>query len=405
MPRFLLGLDMPKSPEPKVITKKHLARVERERIQRRILLFGMGIVVIAVVGLIVFGILDQTVLFQYKPVATVNGTKISVGEFQRQYQYERMLALQTGLETNVETGQRVVNKLVENVLISAKAKELGIEVTDADLQKFYQESFGYFPQGTPTSVPTTEIKPTSTLSPIQKTLVSTETVVETVAPTSANAVAAPTETAAPSPTETAPVATEAVVLTPTEYTSENYDKDVNSFFNNMKSLGISRDVLDEYFKSYLLRQKVLEKIAADVPAQEDMVWARQIIVSDEKVATEISKLLNSGTKWTEIISKYDTDGSNSRDMGWVRRAQINPDLADAMFKLEIGQTTDPVVTEFGYQVAQILGKENRQLSVSQLAQAKTTAFNSWLQKQRESSKIVENDLTNFLPAEATPVSN
>ncbi|NTU74670.1 MAG: hypothetical protein HGA86_00930, partial [Anaerolineaceae bacterium] len=132
MPRFLLGLDMPKSPEPKVITKKHLARVERERIQRRILLFGMGIVVIAVVGLIVFGILDQTVLFQYKPVATVNGTKISVGEFQRQYQYERMLALQTGLETNVETGQRVVNKLVENVLISAKAKELGIEVTDAD---------------------------------------------------------------------------------------------------------------------------------------------------------------------------------------------------------------------------------------------------------------------------------
>lgn len=401
---------MPKSPEPKVITKKHLARVERERIQRRFLLFGMGIVVIAVIGLIVFGILDQTVLFQYKPVAIVNGTKITVGEFQRQYQYERLNAVQTGLETTEETGQRVLSRLIDDTLIAAKAKELGIQLTDSDLQKFYQDSFGFYPQGTPTSIPVEVLLPTSTLSALQKTLVATEnpSFTSTSAPVITDATA--TESLSPTATEGSPVVSETLTETPisgtpTEYTNDLYNKDLASYFKSMESLGISKDILEDFFRSYLLKQKVLDNVTAETPIQEEMIWARQILVSDEKIAAEIYQLLSSGTKWAEIVSKYDVDGTKSRDIGWIRRDQVNADLADAMFKLDIGQISEPVITEYGYQVVQILGKETRTLTESQLTQAKAAAFDELLQKLRESATIIENDILSYLPVEPTQISN
>jgi hypothetical protein len=53
---------MARNPESKVISKKHLARLERERIQRRYLLIGAIIITIIVLGLIGFGILQSTVL-------------------------------------------------------------------------------------------------------------------------------------------------------------------------------------------------------------------------------------------------------------------------------------------------------------------------------------------------------
>ena len=70
-------------------SKKHLARVERERIQTRYILIGSAIVLILVVGLIVYGILEQNVLRGLRTVATVNGEKISANEFRAYTKYYR----------------------------------------------------------------------------------------------------------------------------------------------------------------------------------------------------------------------------------------------------------------------------------------------------------------------------
>ncbi len=66
---------MAKEPNQKVITKKHLARLEKERIQQRYLMIGAIVVIVLVVAIVVYGILDQTVIKAQRPVAKV-GSRI-----------------------------------------------------------------------------------------------------------------------------------------------------------------------------------------------------------------------------------------------------------------------------------------------------------------------------------------
>lgn len=59
---------MAKREQPKILTKKHLARVERERRQNRWIVISASIILLSVVGLVGYGVLDQTVLQKNKPV-------------------------------------------------------------------------------------------------------------------------------------------------------------------------------------------------------------------------------------------------------------------------------------------------------------------------------------------------
>jgi len=74
---------MPKqSPTPKVITKKHMARLERERRQINIIR-GIALTgILIVVGLLGYGYLKLNFLQLREPVAEVNGVKITTGEGQ-----------------------------------------------------------------------------------------------------------------------------------------------------------------------------------------------------------------------------------------------------------------------------------------------------------------------------------
>ena len=69
------------SPTPKIATKKHVARLERER-QQVALVRTISIVAIALVIILVgYGILDTTYIKLNKPVAEVNGEQISLLHF------------------------------------------------------------------------------------------------------------------------------------------------------------------------------------------------------------------------------------------------------------------------------------------------------------------------------------
>jgi hypothetical protein len=80
-------------------SKKHLARVERENLQRKYILWTSGIILALVVGFILFGILEQTVLKPRLPVAIVNGENITTREFQARVRYARNSIIQRWYET------------------------------------------------------------------------------------------------------------------------------------------------------------------------------------------------------------------------------------------------------------------------------------------------------------------
>jgi hypothetical protein len=108
-------------------------------------------------------------------------------------------------------GQSVLDQLVDDRIIRAEAKALGITVTKEEVDKALEEAFGFFPDGTPTPKPTFPAVATSTLSPMQLALVPptpTQVITQTATPTTQPT---PTEEPTPGPTSEP-------TLTPTVYT-------------------------------------------------------------------------------------------------------------------------------------------------------------------------------------------
>jgi len=243
---------MARNPETKIITKKHLARLERERIQRRYLLIGAIIVTVIVLGLVGFGILQSTVLQPNQPIAIVGDEKITTRQFQEYAKYQRRNLVQQyiSIQQNMQLfdsdpqtqayfqqslsqisaqldpailGQGVVDALIDESLIRQEAERRGISVPAEEIDQLIESELGYFPNGEPataTPIPTT--KPTSTLSPTQLALVP-PTEIPTETPTStldliATAIPTSTATLEPTATSTGPVESPTPTFTPTPYT-------------------------------------------------------------------------------------------------------------------------------------------------------------------------------------------
>src|SRR5512140_1792455 len=79
----------PQDNKPVLHTKKHTARLERERLQTRIILYSFIGVLVIVVGLIVYGYLDQKYFQQRRPVARVTNVSIPISEWQARVRMQR----------------------------------------------------------------------------------------------------------------------------------------------------------------------------------------------------------------------------------------------------------------------------------------------------------------------------
>src|SRR5262245_10205895 len=83
------------SSTPKIATKKHIARLERERRQVALVTTISIIAIAAAVGLVGYGVLDTTYLKLHKTVAEVNGEKISLGYWQERFQMYKLNLMNT----------------------------------------------------------------------------------------------------------------------------------------------------------------------------------------------------------------------------------------------------------------------------------------------------------------------
>jgi parvulin-like peptidyl-prolyl isomerase len=163
---------MARNPKQRIVTKKHLARLQREERQRRFILIGAIIVIVLVLGLIGFGLLDQYYLSSIRPVADVNGERITTAQFQAQTRYTRqrlinnavqsaqimqyfgnsaeMLASVQNQISQIEAqldpqvaGQGTLDQLIDDTLIRQEAKNRGITVSQEEIDKAVQEGLAF----------------------------------------------------------------------------------------------------------------------------------------------------------------------------------------------------------------------------------------------------------------------
>jgi len=439
---------MPKeiNEEPKVHTKKHLARLEKENRQKKVLLISLIAILGAILLLVVYGLLNDTVLKPKKLVAKVNNSSITVEQFQKRVKYERfsltqsflqyalsewayffqsqLLGVQNQLDDYIQFGSDTLDTMIQEKVVAQKAAELGITISDAEIDTYIQENFGYYANGTPTPAPTEQIYPTSTLSSTQMALItatpipteipteiptatatlepiatlSAEATVETVVPTATFVPPTETPTEVPTPTEIAP--------TPTEYTLEGFQ---GLYATMVANVGTETGYTDAEFRDYvqgiLLQKKVYDELTKDIIPNQEMVWARHILVATEPEAKLMLTKLSEGEDWTDLAAKYSTDTSNSAnggDLGWFGRGQMVQEFEDAAYALRIGEVSQPVKTEFGYHIIQVIGHENRILTTDELSTIKSAAFSKAIKAAQEASTIKKFDIwASVVPSEPT----
>lgn len=406
---------MAKREKQKIVSKKHLARREREERQARFIIIATIVVVAAVVILVGFAAVQALVITPNQPVAVVNGEKILTNDYQARVKFERLQLVNQftntvqfmqsfGDESAAQYfqsslqqisyqlipqvhGQSVLDTMIDDVLISDEAEQRGITVSEAEIDKVVANDFGYFPDGTPTTVPTSETFPTSTLNPQQLTLVpptATAVITETATPTLEPT---PTTEVEATPTDVPP--------TPTAYTEKMFNEDYDTFATNLKqSIGVSEKQFREIVHAQLLRDKLLDEITKDIPQEEEQVWARHILVETEEEALDVLARLESGEDFASLAQEVSTDpGSavNGGDLGWFGQGRMVPAFEEAAYSLEIGEISDPVQSDFGWHIIQKLGHEIRPVDDATYDQFKQTAFNDWLTAQRDAADIETDD--------------
>ncbi len=122
------------------------------------------------------------------------------------------------------------------------------------------------------------------------------------------------------------------------------------------------------------------------------------------LAEEIHQRLLDGEDFAKLAALYSSDTSNNLnggDLGWFGRGMMVPEFEEAAFGLAADEISEPIKTQFGYHIIQVVERDDeRPKDENQLLQEQFTAFQAWLQEQKNGIEIERpTDLASLLPPE------
>ncbi|MBW8010046.1 MAG: hypothetical protein FVQ83_02230 [Chloroflexi bacterium] len=447
------------------LSRSRIHRVERSQRQSRYLTIGAFAILISVVFLVIYGYIFDKFIMPDQPVAIVNGEEISTRDFQARVRFERLpwvnywnqtaqnmimfqdnpeflAQIQTELQ-NISVqldppsfGLNVLEQMIFEVLIRQEAQQRGITVTEEEIDAAIMETRQYFPSGTPTPTISATPIPISTLSSAQITLVSptptltdtptatvTTEVVETATatlelspiPESIEGLTPPVDEQPTSETNATPT-TVIPSPSPTMYSTEAYAENLHQYYSNLElEFEFTEAGFRKTIESQLYYEKLLSDITKDLPVEEAQIWVRHIQMEDEDSALEILEKLDNGEDWTALASEFSTDPSTNTiggDLGWLGESINKTDQTEFIGILyeaalagdgEIGDLIDPIESEAGWHIIQILGSETRIFSEDELSQIRSAIFSEWLAQIQLEYEIVRMDyVSTRIPDEPSP---
>lgn len=374
----------------KRLTRRQLARREREeRLQRIILGIAIALGVI-VVGVLVYGIVHEVFIEARRPVARVGDTIITSKQFKARQRYERWMtqlqiyqydqylsqlnaqatpsatspttdtvgtddALIQQLEmskaslerqlsadmANVFAGQ-ILDRMIEEELVRQEAARRALTVTDEEIQQRIKELLGY-------------TEPSAT-----QALTDTTTTPEA-------------ETSAPA--------------------SEDFEEVYEGFKTNvLEATRFPEDDFKAMIAADLLRLQLKDALSQELNADQDQVQVALFTLENEEAAKELQASLNDGsadpTLVIEELQADDSPQSAGYDLPWVPVGylanQFGVEVEKAAFSTPVGKASPPLQGPEGvYFVVYVRGHETRPLSPNLFAQEQEKAYQEWLVEAKD----------------------
>jgi foldase protein PrsA len=176
----------------------------------------------------------------------------------------------------------------------------------------------------------------------------------------------------------------------------------------LKTNGMSRDQLNVLAANLLVFQAVQKHIGDQTVSDEKLqaaydqqksqfttLDAKHILVKTKQQAEKIAKQATSAN-FSQLARKYSTDAGSAKnggDLGSVPVSQLDPTFAQAALALKPGQISQPVQTQLGWHVIELVSTKVQPLSavrdqiISALSQS---AFSSWFQQQLQKATVKVN---------------
>jgi peptidyl-prolyl cis-trans isomerase C len=144
-----------------------------------------------------------------------------------------------------------------------------------------------------------------------------------------------------------------------------------------------------------LRAKLVEKITASIGPNAEQVHAREILVYSEDTANTVLTQLQAGADFATLALNYSRDFSSRAgggDLGWFPRGVLTvPEVEQAAFSLQPGQTSAVIHSAMGYHIVQVIARDpQRPLSPAAEQTLRAAAFSAWLDAQVEKASVVKH---------------
>lgn len=155
--------------------------------------------------------------------------------------------------------------------------------------------------------------------------------------------------------------------------------------------GFSDEEYRQMVEAQVLAPKVGQELTAGIPAEVEQVHYRQIQVSTEEEAQAVLARLEAGEDFAAVAREVSTDAQTrdeGGDRGWLARGEGDPFLEDALFLLEPGAISDPLPTQTGVFLFQVVEKALRSLDDSQRQQLERQSYRRWLEEKQQTLTIV-----------------
>ncbi|WP_404451660.1 peptidylprolyl isomerase [Virgibacillus necropolis] len=132
-----------------------------------------------------------------------------------------------------------------------------------------------------------------------------------------------------------------------------------------------------------------EEIKTQYERMKTEIEASHILVADEKTAKEVKKKLKNGADFGELAKEYSTDkasGKKGGSVGYFTAGKMVPEFEDAAYKLEVGEVSKPVKSQFGYHIIKVTDKRDAKTDLGSFEEEKEDIRRTLLSKKIDPKK-------------------
>ncbi|MGQ0604705.1 MAG: peptidylprolyl isomerase [Anaerolineales bacterium] len=156
--------------------------------------------------------------------------------------------------------------------------------------------------------------------------------------------------------------------------------------------GYTEDSFREALRRDLLRARMAAKVTEPVGETAEQVHALVILVADEATARSLLDQLRAGADFATLAVNNSLDLSTrvaGGDAGWVPRGTLTqPEVEQAAFALQPGETSEVIQAELGYYLIRVLERDPaRTLSPAARQTLLIRAYEVWLSNVLAQSRI------------------